>query len=187
MSSAGWARRGLRRGAGQCGSWSEGYLARAGNRRSVSRLVLADRLHPERRPGLSDDRCAAAGWSSPRADDGGARWRHQDRPRYARCRQGHRDFRAVGARQFRRPRQCRRQLRRAQALGSAEQGKRNEHSLDRRAPAGHSQRGSRRQAIRRAAAADPGRRQCWRPADATPIARWQLQLSEAERGHPAAC
>ena len=50
-------------------------------------------------------------------------------------RDGDRDLRHVGARQHCRPRQCRGQLCRAEAVGRAQQGQRHRHPLDRRASA----------------------------------------------------
>jgi hypothetical protein len=80
----------------------------------------ADRLYPERRPGLSAGRRTAAGRGCTRAHDRGTRSGGQDCSRHAGRRSGHRDFRTVSARQFRRPLQRRRQLCHAQAMGSAQ-------------------------------------------------------------------
>ena len=90
------------------------------------------------------------------------------------------------ARQFRRPRQCRRLLCRAEAVGRAAEGQGTGPPDDLPSAC---RRGSATlpdgQAYRAAAAADPGHRQCRRLPDAGRAARRQLRLSEAERSHPA--
>ena len=66
----------------------------AGGGRGLGHRSPADRVHPERGPGLSDDRRATARRRFARADDGGAGQGDKTGARDTRCRPGHRDIRA---------------------------------------------------------------------------------------------
>ena len=127
--------------------------------RRVGHRAPADRLHPERGPGLSDARGAVAGRGGARPHDGCPGRGDKDRARHAGRPACHRDFGHVRARQFRRPAECRGELCRAQALGRARQDEPHGHIVDRRASAEGTGSGARRQAVRGSAAADPGHRQ----------------------------
>ena len=139
--------------------------------------AAADRLHPERRSGLSDARGAAAGRRRARAHDRGARPGDQARARHAGRRTRSSRFPACPS------------LDNFADLANAgvsfvvlkpwderSKASRHRHSVDRGASAERARRGARRQAFRGAAAADPGHRQCRRAADAARTARRQLRL-----------
>ena len=102
--------------------------------RHLGDRAAADRLHPERGPGLSDARGAVAGRCRARAHDRRAGRGDQAAPLDTPgVEQVIAHFGHVRARQFRRPGQCGGQLCRAQAVGRAQQGRRHRHSVDRRA------------------------------------------------------
>ncbi len=147
-------------------------------------LARADRLHPDRGPGLHAGDRAVAGRRLAAAHAGGARQGRRTRQQDAGRRQGHHHRRRVAARQQRLARQCRRRLHHPQGLGRARQGAGPVADAQQPQRGDGADRG--RDRARAAAAADPGHRLRRRLHHAARAARQQPRLQQARQPSPAA-